>query len=123
MNVVPLRTIVFQAMFVLIAIAIQSYIFRRQLQVSPRTSIEYAASIELLSVVAGWVLFFIVESLLPQVLRLQLFNFIFLISGRKGWESWGSANGDRDLFPQLFPQAGRTDFAEAGARRTARRSV
>ena len=102
MNVVPLRTIVFQAMFVLIAIAIQSYIFRRQLQVSPRTSVEYAATIELLSVVTGWLLFFTVESLLPQVLRLQLLNFIFFNQWSQGMESWAVPTAIVTFFLSFF---------------------
>lgn len=102
MNVVPLRMIVFQAMFILIAIAIESYIFRRQLQVPPRTSIEYAATIILFSVLVGWLLFFFTEPLLPQLIRLQLLSYIFFNQWSQGMESWAVPTAIVTFFLSFF---------------------
>lgn len=102
MNVVPLRTVVFQALFILIAIAIESYIFRRQLQVSPRTSIEYAATIILFSVLLGWLLFFLIEPLLPQLIQLQLLNYIFFNQWSQGMESWAVPTAIVTFFLSFF---------------------
>ncbi len=101
-SVVPLRMIVFQAMFILIAIAIESYIFRRQFQVPPRTSIEYATTIELLSVLVGWLVFFIAEPLLPQAVRLQLMNYVFFNQWARGMESWVIPTGIVTFFLSFF---------------------
>jgi hypothetical protein len=38
--------------------------------------VQYATSLNLWSVVLGWLTFFVLESLLPQLLRIQIVNFI-----------------------------------------------
>lgn len=73
----PLRAILFQALFLLVAIAIESFILHKRLYLSRRMSIEYAASLNLFSTVCGWTLFFLVEPLMPVGLREQMVNFIF----------------------------------------------
>ncbi|MBW4574647.1 MAG: hypothetical protein KME08_05120 [Aphanothece sp. CMT-3BRIN-NPC111] len=49
----------------------------RQLKISRRTSIEYATSMNLLSTILGWLVFFCIQPFLPYPLKLQIISFIF----------------------------------------------
>lgn len=73
----PVQTILFQVLFLLIAIALEARVLYRRLRVSRKTSIEYAISINLLAAVIGWLSFFIIQNLLPQPFRGQIISFIF----------------------------------------------
>ena len=73
----PSGTILFEFLFLLIAIALEALIFQYRLNFSQRTSVAYAASINLFSTVVGWLIFFCAEPLLPGELRTGLFNYIF----------------------------------------------
>jgi hypothetical protein len=75
--VLPLQTILFQSIFLLVAIALEARVFHRRLNVTRKTSVQYATSINLLAAVLGWLTFFIVQSLLPQPLKTQLMSYIF----------------------------------------------
>ncbi|MBD1851551.1 filament integrity protein FraC [Leptolyngbya sp. FACHB-711] len=59
-SVLPLRAIALQILFLLIAIAIESSILYRQLKITPREGVQYAATLNLLSTVMGWIVIFIV---------------------------------------------------------------
>ena len=73
----PVQTVIFQILFLLIAIALEGYILHRKLQLSRKSSIEYAISINLLYTIVGWLIFFFIQPLLPVALRLQLISYIF----------------------------------------------
>lgn len=75
--VFPIPTILLQFVFLLVAIAVEGVILHRLLRLSRRTSIEYAASINLLTTILGWLTFFFVIPLLPQPLQGQLISYIF----------------------------------------------
>jgi hypothetical protein len=75
--VLPLQLIVFQVLFLLVAIALESRVFHRRLKLTRKNSVQYATSLNLWSVVIGWLIFLILESLLPQFLRIQIISFIF----------------------------------------------
>ncbi|WP_416676155.1 filament integrity protein FraC [Egbenema bharatensis] len=89
-TVLPLRAIAFQALFLLIAIAIEATVLRRTLAtekkefISPKQSIHYAGTINLLCTVVGWLgffLFFTIAYTLPSAwtarVEANLVNFIF----------------------------------------------
>ena len=57
-SVLPLRAIVYQSLFLLIAIAIEAWVLHRHLRTDPRQSIQYATSINLLCTIVGWLAFF-----------------------------------------------------------------
>jgi hypothetical protein len=84
-SVLPLRAIAFQILFLLMAIAIESHVFAVQLTlppkqpngISPQQSVQIAATLNLLTAIAGWFVFFSVQSLLPPLLKQQLLSFIF----------------------------------------------
>lgn len=74
--VLPLRMIAFQCLFLLLAIAVEAWVFYRNLEITPRKSVEYAASINFLSTVVGWLVFLSLQTLLPAPLQLALMNYI-----------------------------------------------
>ena len=76
-NVFPLQAILFQFLFLLIAIAIESFILYRQLNLSRKRSIDYAISINLFSTILGWIVFFYVHPWLPRSLKSQLISYMF----------------------------------------------
>ncbi|HTL90184.1 MAG TPA: hypothetical protein VL134_12350 [Leptolyngbya sp.] len=76
-DVLPLRTILFQLLFMVIAIAVESLVLRNYLGIGRKSSIQYAATANLLSTVVGWLVFFIAEPTLPPAWRQQLINYIF----------------------------------------------
>lgn len=77
-GVLPIPIIVFQLLALLFSIAIEAYIFSRQLLLTHRECIQYSAAINLLSAIAVWVFGFVMQALLPQNAKLQLISYIFL---------------------------------------------
>jgi hypothetical protein len=76
-EVLPLRAIAFQSIFLMLAIALEAIVFFWQLELDYRTSIRYTATLNLLSTIVGWVIFFVVQSFLPEGLRIQLISYFF----------------------------------------------
>ncbi len=75
--VLPLRMILFQSMFLMMAIAIESSVLRRNLGIPPKKSVEYATVINFLATIIGWLLFLNIQSILPPVLRVDVISAIF----------------------------------------------
>lgn len=76
-DVLPLKAILFQLLFIVLAIAIEAIVLQRYLGIGRKTSIQYTATANLLSTVVGWFIFFVVAPLLPPDWQLQLVNFVF----------------------------------------------
>lgn len=89
-DVLPLRAVILQCLLLTIAIAIEAVVLFRLLKIgdnqtiTPKQSVQYAASINLLSTVLGWFTifsFFNLEASLPSEwtrnLETALLNFIF----------------------------------------------
>ncbi|MGF1538744.1 MAG: filament integrity protein FraC [Elainellaceae cyanobacterium] len=79
----PLKVISTQALLLLFVIAIESVVLRRRLKFSPRKSVEYAMSLNLLSLVLGWFAFFAGLALLAnsdsvEAVETDLINLLFL---------------------------------------------
>ena len=74
--VLPLRGIVFQCLLLLVAIALEASVLRQRLQLGFQPSIRYAATLNLLAVVLGWILFLGIEPLLPITVRTQIISYI-----------------------------------------------
>lgn len=74
--VLPLRGIIFQCLLLLVAIALEALILRQRLRLGFQPSIRYAATVNLLTVVLGWILFLGVEPLLPPPIRTQVISYI-----------------------------------------------
>jgi len=75
--VLPIQTILFQVLFLLVAIALEARVLHRRLRITRKTSVEYATSINLLAAIVGWLGFFILQNLLPQPLKDQIISYIF----------------------------------------------
>jgi hypothetical protein len=72
----PLKAIIFQSLLLLVAIALEAIVLRQRLRLGFQPSVRYAASLNLLATVLGWVLFLLLEPLLPTVLRTQVMSYI-----------------------------------------------
>jgi hypothetical protein len=92
--VFPLKAIVFQVLFLLVAIALEAGILRQRLQLGYQRSVQYASSINLFATVLGWLLFLSIEKLpfLAPELRAQIISFIMFnrpiansLSEQIGW--------------------------------------
>ena len=60
-RVFPFGVILFDFLFLLIAIPIEGYIFNKRLRFDKKTSIFYAISINVFSNAIGWIIFFLLE--------------------------------------------------------------
>jgi hypothetical protein len=76
-GVIPLRAVAFQILFLLVAIALESFVLRTRLRLPRQQSMYYAVMINLLSTVVGWMVFFITEPWLPENLRSTLIGYVF----------------------------------------------
>lgn len=75
--VLPLKAIVFQMLFLALAIAIEALVFQKQWKLSRRASIEYAIAVNLFSTCLGWLSFFAFQPILSPALKKQIITFIF----------------------------------------------
>ncbi|HCF28058.1 MAG TPA: filament integrity protein fraC [Cyanobacteria bacterium UBA11049] len=76
-SVLPIPTILFQVLFLLVAIALEARVFHKRLNLTRKISIDYAISINLLCVIIGWLAFFLILRFVPQPLKTQMISFIF----------------------------------------------
>ena len=80
MIVWPLQMILFQLLFMLVAIALEARVLQRRLRITRKASIEYATSINLLTVIIGWLVFFLLmtqKNVLPPAIKNQIVSYIF----------------------------------------------
>ncbi len=89
----PLRAIISQSLLLMFTIAIEAFILRQQLSLSPKKSIEYSASVNLLSTVLGWLIFLSLAPSLPNPIEIQLLNFIFFDQWTATTATWLIAAG------------------------------
>lgn len=76
-DVLPLRAIAFQLLFLILAIAIEAAVLNVRLDLGRKVSMQYAASINLFTTVLGWVAFFVAEPLLPEPYRILVIDYVF----------------------------------------------
>jgi hypothetical protein len=75
--VLPLQTYLFGALFLLVAIALESRVLYRRLHISRQTSVEYATAINLIAASAGWLIFFLIQDYIPLPIKDQIVSYIF----------------------------------------------
>lgn len=79
-RVFPFGVILFDFLFLLVAIPVEAYIFNRRLKFDKRTSSFYAISINVFSNVIGWIVFFVLEpnnffdNYKSQIINFLLYN-------------------------------------------------
>lgn len=76
-RIFPIGGILFDLLFVMIAIPIEAYILHYRLKFDKKSSTFYAISINLFSSVIGWFIFFVAEPMLPIQVKSELINYIF----------------------------------------------
>lgn len=96
--VLPLRAIAFQLLFLLLAIAIEGTVLQRGLALIPRKAMQYAITLNLLTTVLGWLIFFTVEGLLPQPIQNELMEYIFFNRWSTQMALWGILAGFLTFF-------------------------
>ncbi len=75
--VLPLRTFALQGLFLLVAIAIEAFVLHNRLGISKRGGVRYSLTLNLISTLVGWLLFFTVEPFLSNALQLNIMSYIF----------------------------------------------
>ncbi len=73
----PIGTILFNLLFLLVAIPIEGYVYHKRLNFDKKTSIFYAIAVNCFSGVIGWVIFFFIEPVLAVPLKAELISYIF----------------------------------------------
>jgi hypothetical protein len=63
--VLPLQTFLFQFLFLLVSIALESRVLYRRMNISRRSSVEYSTFINLLAASVGWLVFFMIQNWIP----------------------------------------------------------
>ncbi len=76
-RILPVGVILFEFLFLLTAIPIEAYVLNRRLKFDKKTSMFYAISINLFSSTVGWIIFFLIEPILPIGLKSELISYIF----------------------------------------------
>lgn len=74
----PIEIILFQLLALLVAIAVEATVFYDRFVLTRKQSLEYSIILNVFSAIATWVLFFILQKFLPEVLRIELISFVFL---------------------------------------------
>ena len=75
--VLPVGIILFDFLFLILAIPIEAYVLKARLKFDQKSSIFYAISINLFANVAGWLVFFFIEPYLPPEQKSELLNYVF----------------------------------------------
>ncbi len=86
LTILPLKIVIFQILILLVAIATEAVVFKFQLKMPPKTAVEYAAFINLLSACTGWAVFLSIFSFLPESLLDRV--MIYLVFGNQTGLSW-----------------------------------
>ena len=74
--ILPLRAIAFQVMFLMVAVSIEAGILRQKLRLGFKTSVQLLTVVNLAAVVAGWIVFLIVEPLTPPEIKAQIISYV-----------------------------------------------
>ncbi|MEO1403914.1 MAG: filament integrity protein FraC [Cyanobacteria bacterium J06635_1] len=74
--VFPLKAMVFQLLFLLVAISLEAGVLRQRLRLGYQASVQYAAVINLLATVIGWLLFLSIEPLVDSRLQVQIISYV-----------------------------------------------
>lgn len=75
--VFPIKAIIFQVLFLMVAIALEAMVLRQRLRLGYKVSIQYAATLNFLATGIGWMVFLGLEPFAPPELRTQVISFIF----------------------------------------------
>lgn len=74
--ILPLRAIAFQVMFLMVAVSIEAGILRQKLRLGFKTSVQLLTVVNLAAVVAGWIVFLVIEPLTPPGIKAQIISYV-----------------------------------------------
>lgn len=74
--ILPLRAIAFQVMFLMVAVSIEAGILRQRLRLGFKTSVQLLTVVNLAAVVAGWLVFLVIEPLTPPQIKAQIISYV-----------------------------------------------
>ena len=74
--VFPLKAVIFQILFLLVAVALEAMVLRQRLRLGYKQSVRYAAAVNLLAVVVGWFAFLAVVPLFEPRLQAQVISYV-----------------------------------------------
>lgn len=74
--VLPLKAVIFQILFLLVATALEAMVLRQKLRLGYKQSVRYAAAINLLTVVIGWFAFLTIEPWIDARLQAQVISYV-----------------------------------------------
>lgn len=75
--ILPIGAIFFETLFLLAAIPLEASVLNKWLKFDKKTSIFYAITINVFSSVIGWIIFFVIEPILPTTIKSELINYVF----------------------------------------------
>lgn len=76
-RVLPIGAMLFQFLFLLVAIPIEAFVLHRWLKFDKKTSAFYAIAMNVFSSVLGWIFFFLFEPVLPINIKSEIINYVF----------------------------------------------
>ncbi|MEO1508741.1 MAG: filament integrity protein FraC [Cyanobacteria bacterium J06633_23] len=74
--VFPFKAVIFQILFLLVAIALEAMVLRQKMRLGYKQSVRYAAAVNLLAVVVGWFAFLAIEPLIEPRLQAQVISYV-----------------------------------------------
>ena len=75
--IVPLGIILFDFLFLILAIPIEACVLKTRLKFDQKSSVFYATSINIFANISGWLIFFFVEPYLSPKYKSELLNYVF----------------------------------------------
>ncbi|MEM8638852.1 MAG: filament integrity protein FraC [Cyanobacteria bacterium P01_G01_bin.54] len=77
MTLIPAPIVIFQLLSLLLGTAIEAFIFSRRLHFSPKISVQYALTLNLISTTSIWLFGLVLQALLPQQFKLYIIGYVF----------------------------------------------
>ena len=75
--IVPLGIILFDFLFLILAIPIEACVLKTWLKFDQKSSVFYATSINIFANISGWLIFFLVEPYLSPKYKSELLSYVF----------------------------------------------
>jgi hypothetical protein len=75
---IPIEIILFQLLVLLVVVAVEAAVFYEQFALTRKQSLEYSVIVNLFSGIVSWILFFVIQRILPEALRLEMISYVFL---------------------------------------------
>ncbi|MBE9117419.1 hypothetical protein IQ249_16080 [Lusitaniella coriacea LEGE 07157] len=76
LSVLPLSIIVLQVLFLLVGIAIEAVVLYFKLPLTQRQSVECSTVVNLVSSIFVWLIFLILQGIIPEMIRLEVISYI-----------------------------------------------